>query len=81
VWCGHRQNRALCYPGAALDYVYGYTTINDASARDFQFATSQWAAGKMGDTLAPVGLYIADKTEVVDPHVLDLNTCWTLRRG
>jgi len=29
----------------ALDYVYGYTIINDASARDFQFHTSQWGAG------------------------------------
>jgi len=59
----------------ALDYVAGYTIINDASARDFQFITSQWAAGKIGDTLAPVGPYIADRTEVPDPHVLDL-TLW-----
>jgi 2-keto-4-pentenoate hydratase/2-oxohepta-3-ene-1,7-dioic acid hydratase in catechol pathway len=58
----------------ALDYVYGYTIINDASARDFQMVTSQWAAGKIGDTLAPVGPYIADKTEIPDPHVLDLKT-------
>jgi len=56
----------------ALDYVAGYTIINDVSARDFQFITSQWAAGKIGDTLAPVGPYIADRTEVPDPHVLDL---------
>src|SRR5215475_5524245 len=39
----------------ALDYIYGYTIINDVSARDFQFHTSQWGPGKMGDTLAPVG--------------------------
>jgi 2-keto-4-pentenoate hydratase/2-oxohepta-3-ene-1,7-dioic acid hydratase in catechol pathway len=58
----------------ALDYVYGYTIINDASARDFQFVTSQWAAGKICDTLAPVGPYIADQTEIPDPHVLDLKT-------
>ena len=58
----------------ALDYVYGYTIINDASARDFQFVTSQWSAGKIGDTLAPVGPYIADKTEIPDPHALDLKT-------
>lgn len=56
----------------ALDYVAGYTIINDVSARDFQFITSQWAAGKIGDTMAPVGPYIADRTEVPDPHVLDL---------
>jgi acylpyruvate hydrolase len=56
----------------ALDHVYGYTIINDASARDFQFHTSQWAAGKIGDTLAPVGPYIADRSEIPDPHVLEL---------
>jgi len=59
----------------ALDYVYGYTIINDASARDFQFHTSQWGPGKIGDTLAPVGPYIADRTEIPDPHVLELK-CW-----
>ncbi len=56
----------------ALDYVWGYTNINDVSARDFQFITSQWAAGKIADTFAPVGPYIADRTEVPDPHVLEL---------
>ena len=58
----------------ALDYVYGYTIINDASAREFQFHTTQWGAGKIGDTLAPVGPYIADRAEIPDPHVLDLKT-------
>jgi len=58
----------------ALDYVWGYTIVNDASARDFQLITSQWAAGKMPDTLAPVGPYIADRSEIPDPHVLDLKT-------
>ena len=58
----------------ALDHVFGYTIINDASARDFQFITSQWGAGKVWDTAAPVGPFIADRTEVADPHVLDLKT-------
>jgi acylpyruvate hydrolase len=58
----------------ALDYVYGYTIINDASARDFQFHTTQWGAGKIGDTLAPVGPYIADRAEIPDPHGLELKT-------
>lgn len=56
----------------AYDHVYGYTIINDVSARDFQFHTTQWSAGKVGDTLAPVGPYIADRAEIPDPHVLDL---------
>jgi 2-keto-4-pentenoate hydratase/2-oxohepta-3-ene-1,7-dioic acid hydratase in catechol pathway len=56
----------------ALEFVWGYTIINDVSARDFQFLTSQWAAGKIGDTMAPVGPYLADRQEVKDPHALDL---------
>src|SRR3989442_439518 len=58
----------------ALDYVWGYTIINDASARDFQFITSQWMAGKIFETEAPVGPYIADRKEITDPHTLDLRT-------
>ncbi len=56
----------------ALDYVWGYVNINDVSARDFQFLTSQWAAGKIADTFAPVGPFIADRSYIPDPHVLDL---------
>jgi acylpyruvate hydrolase len=58
----------------ALDYVAGYTIINDASARDFQFITTQWMAGKIFETAAPVGPYIADREEIPDPHVLQLKT-------
>ena len=58
----------------ALDHVYGYTIINDVSARDFQMTTSQWMAGKIFETAAPIGPYIADKSEVPDPHVLNLKT-------
>ena len=56
----------------ALDYVWGYTIINDVSARDFQFIGSQWMAGKIPETFAPVGPYIADRSEIPDPHVLEL---------
>jgi len=59
---------------AALDYVWGYTIVNDVSARDFQFITSQWGAGKIADTFAPLGPYLADRTEIPDPHVLELKT-------
>jgi acylpyruvate hydrolase len=58
----------------ALEHVWGYTIINDISARDFQFLTTQWAAGKIADTFAPVGPYIADAAEIPDPHALDLKT-------
>ena len=58
----------------ALDHVWGYTIINDASARDFQMLTSQWMAGKIFETAAPLGPYIADRAEVPDPHTLSLKT-------
>ena len=58
----------------ALDYVWGYTIVNDVSARDFQFITTQWGAGKIADTFAPVGPYIADRGEIRDPHSLELKT-------
>ena len=58
----------------ALDHVWGYTIINDASARDFQMITSQWMAGKIFETAAPVGPYIADRAEIPDPHTLSLKT-------
>ncbi|HXH81659.1 MAG TPA: fumarylacetoacetate hydrolase family protein [Candidatus Tectomicrobia bacterium] len=58
----------------ALDHVWGYTIVNDASARDFQFITTQWMAGKIFETAAPVGPYIADRSEIPDPHSLALKT-------
>jgi 2-keto-4-pentenoate hydratase/2-oxohepta-3-ene-1,7-dioic acid hydratase in catechol pathway len=58
----------------ALDHVFGYTIVNDVSARDFQFVTSQWAKGKMADTFCPVGPCIADHEEVANPHDLQLRT-------
>ena len=58
----------------ALDHVWGYTIVNDASARDFQFLTTQWMAGKIFETAAPVGPYIGDAAEVPDPHALTLKT-------
>ena len=61
-------------PEQALDYVFGYTIIHDVSARDFQFVTSQWMAGKIADTFAPIGPYIADRSEIPDPHVLEIST-------
>jgi acylpyruvate hydrolase len=58
----------------ALDHVWGYTIINDVSARDFQFITTQWMTGKIFETAAPVGPFIGDAAEVPDPHALTLKT-------
>jgi 2-keto-4-pentenoate hydratase/2-oxohepta-3-ene-1,7-dioic acid hydratase in catechol pathway len=53
-------------------HVFGYTIMNDVSARDVQMATSQWSLGKSFDTFAPLGPAIVTKDEVPDPHVLDI---------
>jgi 2-keto-4-pentenoate hydratase/2-oxohepta-3-ene-1,7-dioic acid hydratase in catechol pathway len=56
----------------ALDYVAGYTIVNDVSARDYQFATSQWMVGKTFDTHCPMGPALVLKDEIADPHTLDI---------
>jgi 2-keto-4-pentenoate hydratase/2-oxohepta-3-ene-1,7-dioic acid hydratase in catechol pathway len=54
------------------EHVFGYTIMNDVSARDVQLATSQWSLGKSFDTFAPLGPAIVTKDEVPDPHALDI---------
>jgi 2-keto-4-pentenoate hydratase/2-oxohepta-3-ene-1,7-dioic acid hydratase in catechol pathway len=54
------------------EYVFGYTILNDVSARDVQLSTSQWSLGKSFDTFAPIGPAIVGKDEITDPHVLDI---------
>ncbi|MCC6364605.1 MAG: fumarylacetoacetate hydrolase family protein [Bryobacterales bacterium] len=54
------------------DHVFGYTNLNDVSARDFQLATTQWLMGKTFDTFAPMGPYIVSADEIADPHNLDI---------
>jgi 2-keto-4-pentenoate hydratase/2-oxohepta-3-ene-1,7-dioic acid hydratase in catechol pathway len=44
----------------ALDYVGGYTIINDVSARDLQISEPQWIRGKALDTFAPLGPVVLD---------------------
>jgi 2-keto-4-pentenoate hydratase/2-oxohepta-3-ene-1,7-dioic acid hydratase in catechol pathway len=56
---------------AALEYVMGYTVVNDVSARDLQFlGAKQWDRGKSLDTFCPYGPYIVTRDEIPDPHVL-----------
>ncbi|MHB8397430.1 MAG: fumarylacetoacetate hydrolase family protein [Candidatus Limnocylindrales bacterium] len=54
----------------ALDFVVGYAAFNDVSARDLQFRTSQFTAGKAIDTFAPMGPGITLAGEVGDPQSL-----------
>jgi len=53
--------------------VFGYTILNDVSARDFQTATSQWMMGKTFDTFAPFGPAIVTADEIADPHNLRIS--------
>jgi 2-keto-4-pentenoate hydratase/2-oxohepta-3-ene-1,7-dioic acid hydratase in catechol pathway len=54
------------------EYVFGYTILNDVSARDIQLATSQWTLGKSFNTFAPLGPALVTKDEIADPHALDV---------
>ncbi len=54
----------------ALDYVGGYTILNDISDRAWQRRQSQWVLGKCSDGFAPLGPWIVTPDEVVDPQDL-----------
>jgi 2-keto-4-pentenoate hydratase/2-oxohepta-3-ene-1,7-dioic acid hydratase in catechol pathway len=56
----------------ALDYVFGYTVINDISARDCR-REGQWIVSKGQDTFAPMGPYLVTKDEIENPHNLNLS--------
>lgn len=58
----------------SLDYVFGYTILNDVSARDLQKRHVQFFLGKSLDGSCPVGPWIVDKTEIPNPHGLWLET-------
>jgi 2-keto-4-pentenoate hydratase/2-oxohepta-3-ene-1,7-dioic acid hydratase in catechol pathway len=54
------------------EHIFGYTNLNDVSARDYQMATTQWMMGKTFDTFAPFGPAIVTAEEIPDPHALDI---------
>ena len=53
-------------------HVFGYTIVNDVSARDVQLATSQWTLGKSFPTFTPMGPVIVTRNEITDPHALQI---------
>ncbi|MNJ95064.1 Ureidoglycolate lyase [compost metagenome] len=55
----------------AMDHVYGYTVINDISARDCR-RSGQWIVSKGQDTFAPMGPVLVTRDEIADPHNLNL---------
>ena len=56
------------------DYIYGYTIMNDITARDIQKNESQWYRAKSFDTFGPVGPVIVSKSEIPDPGNLNLKS-------
>lgn len=60
--------------GQALDHVFGYTILNDVTARDIQHRHKQWFLGKSIDTFCPMGPWIVTADEV-DSSALAIK-CW-----
>ena len=58
----------------AMDHVYGYTIMNDVSARDLQLRHGQWFKGKGLDTFSPIGPWIVTKDETGDGNNLAVQT-------
>ena len=56
----------------ALEHVWGYTVVNDITARDIQFAEAQWSRCKSFDGFTPVGPYVVTADEVPDPQDLHI---------
>lgn len=58
----------------ALDYVFGYTIINDVTARDLQAKHKQFFIGKSLDTTCPMGPWIVHKSLIENPNHLHIET-------
>jgi 2-keto-4-pentenoate hydratase/2-oxohepta-3-ene-1,7-dioic acid hydratase in catechol pathway len=54
----------------ALNYVAGYTCLNDVSARDFQRGDGQWVRAKSQDTFGPMGPYLVTAEDIPNPQTL-----------
>ena len=60
--------------GDALAHVWGYTVINDVTARDLQVKHKQWLLGKSIDTFCPIGPWLVTADEL-DHQNIDIR-CW-----
>ncbi|MEO6407394.1 MAG: fumarylacetoacetate hydrolase family protein, partial [Burkholderiaceae bacterium] len=60
--------------GEALGHVYGYTIVNDVTARDVQMRHQQWDLGKSFDTFCPMGPWIVT-ADGFDPAATRVR-CW-----
>jgi len=59
--------------GDALRHVFGYTIINDVTARDLQKRHGQWFKGKSLDTFCPMGPILVTADEIPDPQALAIS--------
>ncbi|MEM0313774.1 MAG: fumarylacetoacetate hydrolase family protein [Candidatus Bathyarchaeia archaeon] len=59
---------------AAKSHIFGYTILNDVSARDIQLKDGQWTRGKSFDTFAPIGPCIVTGNQLPDPMNLHIRT-------
>lgn len=58
----------------ALDYVFGYTIVNDVSARNIQRRHQQWYLGKSLDGFTPIGPCIVTADGIADVQALDIKS-------
>jgi 2-keto-4-pentenoate hydratase/2-oxohepta-3-ene-1,7-dioic acid hydratase in catechol pathway len=58
----------------ALDHIFGYTIINDISARDLQYQHKQYFIGKSLDGACPMGPWIITRDALPDPHQLHITS-------
>lgn len=70
VIIGRRARRVS--EAEALNYVFGYSLINDVSARDLQFGDGQWVRGKGLDSFAPLGPFITTRDDIPDVQALKI---------
>jgi 2-keto-4-pentenoate hydratase/2-oxohepta-3-ene-1,7-dioic acid hydratase in catechol pathway len=56
------------------DYIYGYTIMNDITARDIQKDENQWYRAKSFDTFGPIGPLIVSNEKIPDPQNLNLKS-------
>ena len=65
-------------PEDALGHVWGYTVVNDITARDIQYSEAQWSRCKSFDGFTPTGPFVVTADEVPDPQELHI---WTVLDG
>ncbi|GAA1842970.1 fumarylacetoacetate hydrolase family protein [Microbacterium koreense] len=65
-------------PDTALDHVWGYTVVNDITARDIQYSEAQWSRCKSFDGFTPTGPFVVTADEIADPQDLHI---WTVLDG